>query len=125
MELVTSRLTPAQVWAEVNGIRDFLLRQGIGSLVAVYGWGCNPDRTELWQDIPVATEQLPRFVEESIAKGIYSLGEADIWIHSATRECLFRLCHEQDIHFETEVHDLFASVRNQWLANGYGPLHER
>ena len=120
MTCITGPLTPTQLLEEVPQIVKWLQSNGIDDLVVEYGWGCNLEPGQLWQDIEVRLAELAAFIQNSIEKGIYSPGQSDLVLQDRDRtfECLF--CHESDIHLATQHGALIAEAARRWLDKGYG-----
>jgi hypothetical protein len=116
---MTSPISPEQIRAEVDHICEILHQHCITELILSYGWACHIDHDELWRNRPVATTDLPDFVDRAISAGIYIPGNSDLFISDSAQRFQFLLCHESDIHFKTESPRLFDSVRSEWLARGY------
>ena len=120
MKCVTGTLTPTQLLEEVPEIVKLLQASGIENLVVEYGWGCKPGSGDLWQDIEIPLRDLVAFIQESIEKGIYSPGQADLVLQDrgGNFECL--LCHESDIHLATEDDGILTQAARRWMDKGYG-----
>jgi hypothetical protein len=120
MTFVTSPLTPTQLLEEIPQIAGWLQSNGIENLVIEYGSGCKLKPELLWRDIEVRRADLVSFIQDSIAQGIYSPGEADLVVQDRDRtfECLF--CHESDIHLATDDESILTQAAQRWLDKGYG-----
>jgi hypothetical protein len=120
MKFVTGPLTPAQLLEEVPEIVKLLQATGLENLVVEYGSGCNPGPGQLWQDIEVPVRDLVAFIQQSIEKGIYSPGQADLILQdrNGNFECL--LCHESDIHLATDDDAILTQAARRWMEKGYG-----
>ena len=120
MTCVTGPLTPAQLLEEVSELVKLLQSTGIENVVVEYGSGCKLEADQLWRDIDIRLPDLIAFIQSSIDKGIYTLGEADLVLQDRDRsfECLF--CHESDIHLMTEDDGLLTQATRRWMDKGYG-----
>ena len=71
------------------------LRQILSSsnLTVSYGWGCNlhPD---LWhKPMTVGLDLFPYFIEDSVAQGIFQIGQSDLLIESSDSQSQLRISH--------------------------------
>jgi hypothetical protein len=119
MEIVTGTLTPAQILGEVPEIAHLLLSNGVEEIVIEYGWGSNLPQDQLWNTIPLRTDDLSSFIDSSTRAGIFSPGSADLIIQDSLRTITFRLCHESDIHLVTEVPAILDSTISHWTKRGF------
>lgn len=119
MELRTGMLTLSQLRDGVSGIINFLRGKGKQDLLVFYGWGCDLDINELYQDIPLLLPELSDFITRSEHGGIFTLGKADLYVESADRAVQFVLCHESDVHVTSEDAAIIGEVGAAWAAKGY------
>jgi hypothetical protein len=118
MEISTGPLTKEQFSAELPFIVD-LMKAYAKSASYMYGWACNIPIDRQWQMHPVAIEAIAAKVEESLEAGIFSWGEADLYLYDGEERFHFLLCHEGDVHFTSADDGLVALVRAAWEARGY------
>jgi hypothetical protein len=120
MTCVTGPLTPTQLLEEVPEIVKLLQSSGIKDMVVEFGSGCKLEAHQLWQDIEIRLLDLVAFIQNSIEKGIYSPGKADLVLQDRGRsfECLF--CHESDIHLMTDDDGILTQATRRWMDKGYG-----
>jgi hypothetical protein len=93
---------------------------GIKNLVVEFGSGCKVEANELWQEIDIGLIDLVAFIQNSIEKGIFSPGQADLVLQDRDRsfECL--LCHESDIHLMSDDDTIITEATRRWMDKGYG-----
>jgi hypothetical protein len=120
MTCVTGPLTPAQLLDEVPEIVKLLQTIGIKYLVVEFGSGCKLEPNQLWQEIDVGLIDLVAFVQDSIEKGIFSPGRADLVLQDrdGSFECVF--CHESDIHLMSDDSAIITGATTRWMDKGYG-----
>lgn len=124
MTIGTEPLSPQETWQEINALVSFLGDLGIERVMITYGWGCKAEGIE--QPITIALGQLVPLLQESIARGIYQLGEDNLHIESSKESSgessepytKITLCHEGDIHFEAGETVTEARLREQWQNRG-------
>lgn len=119
MELRTGTLTLTQMQDEVSSIASLLRRTGKHDLLVSYGWACDLDIDELYQDRPLPLSDLSGFIARSEQDGVFTLGEADLYIESADHAVQFVLCHESDVHLTTDDAAMAEEVGTGWAAKGY------
>lgn len=96
-----------------------LFAEGGATVVNVqYGWACNASTDALWQPEEITTAQVPDWIDRSIRTGIYLPGRSDVFIERRGR-LKVQLCHEADIHVETEDAAIIRNCASRWLAKGY------
>jgi len=83
-----------------------------------YGWGCRLEIDDLWQGRPVPTTGLRAFIRESIERGVFPLGDGDLFIEAPSKLFRFQICHESDLHFRSEEPLLVDDVRSRWASAG-------
>lgn len=116
MEINSGYIEPNQFWQEVQEVVALFHRFQIDDLVVFYGFGCDRELEvdELYRDIEMKTDKLLAFLSESIAKDYYRLGEDNFYIQSRSLGVEFLLCHESDIHLETENVDVAGCMKARW-----------
>ncbi len=119
MELRTELLTQPQLEREISSIINFLQCKGKHDLVVSYGWGCDLDVNELYQEKPLPLLELHSFIVQSIQLGIFAVGKADLYINSQDEEIGFVLCHESNVHVTTQNRELAQEVASEWAERGY------
>ncbi len=65
MELFTRILTRPEIQEEVGAIADFLHSQGKQSLLVSYGWDCDLEPEELFQEKTLPLSNLSAFLAQS------------------------------------------------------------
>src|SRR4051794_15564660 len=105
---------------EIHAMSELLLRARITTLYVTYGFGCAHEGEE----IPVSTDHLARFVQDSEESGFFVLGEDNLHIRSGVGHIEFLLCHEHDIHFMGKETRLMRQVRSRW-SRRYPRCYER
>ena len=123
IELRTGLLTLPQLQEEVNAIIEFLQSKNKRHLLVSYGWDCDLEPEQLYQESPVPPSDLQTFLAESEDDGIFMLGKNDLHIESADRSIEFTLCHESDIHMKTEDKGFAHEIQAYWATKDY-PLYE-
>jgi hypothetical protein len=120
MTCVTGPLTTTQLLEELPEIVKLLQTNGIKDLVVEFGSGCNLEANQLWQEIDIGLMDLVAFIQNSIEKGIFSPGQADLVLQDRDRsfECL--LCHESDIHLMSDDDAIITEATRRWMDKGYG-----
>lgn len=118
MEIASGYMKPEQVLEEVQEIVSLFQSLQIQDLIIFYGFGCECDIEEQYQDIAVKTDVLLDFLSQSMARGIYCFGDADFYIESRPRGIQFLLCHEGDVHIETENRQVANHFHARWSAKG-------
>ncbi len=112
IESNTGYLDTEQLDAKVLAIVDDFRGFGIGTVYVTFGFGCRLDKLVQWDEVPVCTSELPRFLDDFAAEETFELGEADLHIRGGGVE--FRLCHEHDVHCSGDGNPLILSVRRRW-----------
>lgn len=119
MKLVSALRTPEQLWSEVQEIAALLIRLQITDLIVFFGYnGSSDDRfdDELYQDIEIGADDMEGFLSRSITEGRYHLGEQDFHIRSLAGDAAFLICHESDVHLETDNAEAITHMRARWAA---------
>lgn len=119
MKLASGLRTQGQLWSEVQEIAALLGRLQIIDLTVLFGYnGSSDDRydDELYQEIEIKTDALLGFLSKSIAEGRYHLGEQDFQIESLSGDVEFLICHESDVHLETDNAEVASPTRARWAA---------
>ncbi len=119
MKIGSGPITSSQVLDEVPEIAKLLRSNGIEDAIVYYGWGTRLEINQLWSPIEVKVEDLPAFVRDSVAQGIFSPGNSDLIIEDKARTLNFLLCHESDIHLMTENQKLINETNRHWSEMGY------
>jgi hypothetical protein len=113
MELCTSVLPRETLLAEIARLPDHLKALGITKVILKYGWGSGLHEDLWYQPMRDSTDYLRTFFEDSIKQNIYLPGGSDLLISDEAKTLEVRLCHESDIHIQSdqkEVLDYFATV---------------
>ncbi|HVS40288.1 MAG TPA: hypothetical protein VMS17_32320 [Gemmataceae bacterium] len=124
VEVCTGRLTLDQFDAEVLAVVDDLCAFGYEKVHVTCGFGCNGDSLSQWREVPLPAAGLADYVAELERRGVYELGETDLFVSAAGVE--FRLCHEGDIHCAARADcPLLCSVRRRWRRAYYHSWERR
>ena len=107
---------------QLDVICEFCSEFAPESTVALYGWGCRLETPELWREMPTPTSALRGFIRASVERGVYELGESDLFLQDEAKSFEFLLCHESDLHFKTEVEEWLQRVESRWQAAGLRPV---
>ena len=116
MEIMSGHMTPEQMLEEAHEIVALFKKLGVQDLVAWYGFGCDCEFDEQYQEIKVKTDGLPGFLSETMKRGVYLPGDADLGIQSQSPDIQFLLCHESDVHLETGNEQAADHFRARWAA---------
>lgn len=118
MEIATEDLTPLRWAQEIGHLVEFLQDTGKHELTVSYGWGCDLDMGDLYQEVPLPLSHLREWIEQSTASGIFTLGESMLHIYSQDREISIDIGDEGDVHVTTENKELAQEVVSGWTARG-------
>ena len=118
MEIATEDLTPLRWAQEIDHLVEFLQVAGKQELTVSYGWGCDLDMDDLYQEAPLPLSHLRERIEQSTASGIFTLGESMLHIYSQDREISIDIGDEGDVHVTTENKELAQEVVSGWTARG-------
>lgn len=118
-ELVTGRLGPAELLGEVREIAHSLLRANYLEITVMYGVGANLSPEEMWSPIETTSSDLETLVDTAIRDGIFAPGRSDLFVKNRSKSVTFRLCHEADIHLETDECALLKVTEDRWRERGY------
>lgn len=120
MKCVTGPLTPAQLLGEIPEIVRLLETCGIQNLLVEYGPGCKLEAGELWKQVEIRALDVVAFIQDSVDKGIFLPGQADLLLQDRDGifECL--LCRDSDIHLTTQDDGLIVEATRRWMDKGYG-----
>ena len=118
MEIATDDLTPLRWAQEIDHLVKFLQDKGKQQLIVSYGWGCDLDTDDLYQEVPLPLSHLHGWIEQSAASGIFTLGEGMLHIYSQDREISIDIGDEGDIHVTTENNELSQEAASGWTARG-------
>jgi len=124
MEIVSGHMTPEQISEETHEIVALFKKLPVQDLVVWYGFGCDCEFDEQYQEIKVKTDDLLGFLSQIIASGVYLPGDADFFIESRPSGVQFLLCHESDVHLETGDEQAADHFRARWSARK-DPGHEK
>ena len=119
MEIITETLTATQWEQEIGHLIEFLQVQGKRELVVSYGWGCDLDMDDLFQEIPMPLSGLREWMVQATVAGIFTFGESNLHIYSRDKEIEFILGHECDIELTTENRELAQEVASGWKMRGF------
>ena len=126
-EITSGPINIGLYWHEIEEIAAFFKQFGAEELTVCYGYDCNLDPKEWYQEIEIKTDELLGFLSRSIAEGIYHLAEDNFHIQSKSLALEFMLCHENDIHLTTDNEEVRAYMKAKWAAKvppGYERLNE-
>lgn len=112
-EIRCNQLTEEQLRTEIVFFAKLFLIHSKSSVTAMYGWDCDLEIDDLYQDIQIGGDEITEFVRRSEDDGIFRLGKSDLFFRSGDAEFEFVLCHESDIHF-TAPEVVVSTVRKHW-----------
>lgn len=118
MELCTQVLTATQWEQEIDNLVHTLQVKGKRELIVSYGWGCDLDMDDLYQELLLPLSGLREWIIQAAVSGIFTLGEGTLHIRSQDKEIEVELCHEADIHLMTDNPELAQEVVAGWAARG-------
>lgn len=118
MEIVSSVLTRSVFARIVEKSIEFLQRLEINEVCVTYGFGCACPSENVYRPIAVPLDQLAKYIADSERAGSFKLGDNDLHIDGGGDLFELTICHESDVHFESESVDLVEKVRALWDANG-------
>jgi hypothetical protein len=118
VEIVTQQLDNATLEAQLRLVAELCPAFDPSGVNVSYGWACELDIDELYRDHLVESHRLLEFVDESIRRGVFTLGQSDLHIHGAGIDFSFRLCHESDVHFDSPDSALVSRVVSAWKTAG-------
>jgi len=98
----------------LDSIAELWARFSPETVVVLYGWACNLDVPDLWQEMPTPTPALRAFIRASMERGVYDLGESDLYNQDPHESFRSLLCHESDIHFRSTDESLVNIVEAAW-----------
>lgn len=116
MELVTEDLTPLRWAQEIDHLAEFMQVAGKHELTVSYGWGCDLDMDDLYQEVPLPLSGLREWIEQSTASGIFTLGESMLHIYSQDREISIDIGNEGEVHLTIDNAELAQKVASGWTA---------
>ncbi|MFO0957259.1 MAG: hypothetical protein U0800_07295 [Isosphaeraceae bacterium] len=116
MELISGRISSAEILEELDVFIQILLDVKVPTVYVSFEFGCLVEGLVQAKDVPVATDDLACFLEDSEDRGVFELGESNVAIRSGIRGLYFLLCHEHDVHFAAEDDRLVRRVRNRWAS---------
>jgi hypothetical protein len=115
---VSSQIPRQAILDELEAVAHDLLNEGINAVSVSYGWDSNLDIDQMWQPRDVDTSSLLATLLEAEAKGLFTIGSADIFID--TKDLTIQLCHEGDVHIKGESPVAKAALR-RWGKSGIFP----
>ena len=118
MELRTQILTAAQWDKEVDYLVCLLQDKSKQELAVSYGWGCDLDMDDLYQEVFLPLSGLREWITEAALSGVFTLGEGTLHLRSQDKEIEVELCHESDIHLTTGNQRFVREVTSGWTARG-------
>jgi hypothetical protein len=116
MELISGWLPCDEMLEELDAFVQLLRDTGTTTVYVTFGLGCSVEGLVQHEDVPVASDELVGFIEDSESRGVFRLGEDNLAIRSGVRGLFFLLCHEHDVHFATKDDRLLHRVRNRWAS---------
>ena len=118
MELRTQVLTAMQWEQEIDSLISFLQAECKHELVVSYGWGCDLDMDDLYQEVPLPLSGLREWIAQATVSGIFTLGEGTLHARSQDKEIEIEFCHEADVHVTTDNAELAQETVAGWAAHG-------
>ncbi|MBU9579066.1 hypothetical protein KTE26_11550 [Ralstonia mannitolilytica] len=95
-----------------------LAEAGVGEVQLSFGWDCNLDIDDMWQEQSVRVDALLESVIQAEQSGIVEVGRGDIFVKTYDFE--LTLCHEADAHVGG-AGDLVRETIVRWQQLGYEP----
>lgn len=126
-EITSGPVNPGLYRHEIEEIAAFFKQFGAEDLTVFYGFDCDLDPEEWYQEIEIKLDELLGFLSRSMAEEIYHLAENDFHIQSKSLALDFILCHENDIHLTTDNESVRAYMKAKWAAKeppGFERLNE-
>lgn len=123
MEIITKILNIPQLEKSIKEIVAFFKQDKINQSVIMYGWECKTE--EQYVDIEVPVSEIEDFIAKKQADGIFELGKSDLYVSDSEKTFKFTLCHESDIHFESDTSEMVEKMRQEWSDKGYEPYNAR
>ena len=80
MELRTQTLTATQWEQEIDDLIYLLQVEGKHELIVSYGWGCDLDMDDLYQEVPLPLSGLREWIAQAAVSGIFTLGQGILHI---------------------------------------------
>lgn len=117
-EIACGPISESAVLDEIPFVWSLFIESGSAVVSVEYGWACNADMDSLWQPKEIAISELPDWINRSISEGVYKPGRSDIFIEDRGR-LKVQLCHEADIHIETQMAAIIRKCASRWLGKGY------
>jgi hypothetical protein len=121
LELYTKPLEPNDIVAQVAVIATFCVGFGVSTVEVTYGWNCRLDIDDLYKPHAIPVSGLSSFIQESMSRGVYPVGDADLYVREPGGLFEFRLCDESDLHFSSENPELVEAVRAAWAESDFDP----
>lgn len=103
---------------EVRAMQDRLERWGVREIVAFHGGVTDVDEALQWTPIQVAVSTLVEFVDKVSSQSGFRLGDDDLFFETIDRRVTFQLCHEGDVHFQSDDSEQLLEVRQAWRKLG-------
>jgi len=101
MDYVSATLTREEVIAYLTALPAVLSGLGLTDCTVMYGWDCDLDIDDLWQDQVIKVTDFSSFLTASIERGIFRPGSSDLFITSLDGAVSIRACHESDVHLSS------------------------
>jgi hypothetical protein len=119
MRIHTDTLNLRQLNTEIAAVCKFFLRKKIKEVAVMYGWACNIEPEDgQWQNVTVSTDELRDYIKTSRNRGIFRVGDSDLWIAAPGADMEFVFGHESDLRFDSKNSALIDEVRSSWIARG-------
>ena len=118
MEVRTEILSRAALEQHVGVVQQLCVEFAAATVDVTYGWACNLAIDDLYQDHRMSTSELLPFIARSVTDNIFRLGDSDMYIKDAGGVFEFTICHESDIHFESNDPSLVSRVTTLWSEHG-------
>ncbi|ANA32278.1 hypothetical protein [Ralstonia mannitolilytica] len=114
----TKRLNRALLLQELEFVMAKLAAAGVAEVQLSFGWDCNLDIDDMWQEQSVRVDALLGCIMQAEQSGIVEVGRGDIFVKSPDFE--LTLCHEADAHVRG-AGDLVRETIVRWQQLGYEP----
>jgi hypothetical protein len=114
-EVRSEFLDDHQFLKEVHWVCALLEERPEAVLNLTWGFGTDP---EYWFANAVGATNVRRFLEDAVVAGIYTWGQADVYIEMPGKEVKITLCHETDLHVESKDEAWIKRSTDRWSKEG-------
>jgi hypothetical protein len=114
LQIRTTVLSHDRLLKEANRLPGYLIALGTEKVVVSYGWGSGIHEDLWYLPMQVKIAHLRLFLADSISQRIYLPGDSDLLIEDEPNTWSVRLCHESDIHLESDREDVVDYFVQAW-----------